>query len=88
MLIKLDLATYNEAHSRVNANGGRQFWADGIVVEAELIFDLDAMTVCDIFHPNWFSGDASVCFGYGYYGTPENTSFEYFKGAGMNEELL
>lgn len=43
---------------------------------AQIILDMDTMNVVDLYMPNWYFGDASIC-GYPPYGNKETPGIDF-----------
>jgi hypothetical protein len=83
IMLNLSVATYAESHYQVTSSG-RQTWANAISVTdsmTEIIFDIDNMSPADLYLPNWYFGDPSIC-GYPAYGSIETPGISFSKTYG------
>lgn len=81
LLLTLSPAVYGESHYQVTTTQ-RKTWSNVNNVVASVIFDIDTMQVVDLFIPNWYFGDVSIC-GYPMYGSPESAYFTLTSHAGQ-----
>ena len=79
LLLTINPAIYCESHYQKTTNGNFDNWRSAKELKMSVIFDMDTMKVVDIFVPNWYAGDISIC-GYPFYGSPEFLWFEISDG--------
>ena len=79
LFLSLSIATYAESHYQMDGNKNIKRWANVRPIpqgKAEIILDMDTMNVVDLFMPNWYFGDASIC-GYPSYGNKETPGIDF-----------
>lgn len=84
LFLSLSPATYAESHYQVDAHGNHNNWAHALTMEngdTEVILDMDTMKVVDIYMPNWYFGDKSICM-YPAYGNKETPGIEFSVAVG------
>ena len=84
LFLSLSPATYAESHYQVDAHDNHKNWANALTMnngETEVILDMDTMKVVDIYMPNWYFGDKSIC-GYPAYGNKETPGIEFSVAVG------
>lgn len=79
LFLSLISATYAESHYQMDGNKNIKRWANVLPITngmAQIILDMDTMNVVDLYMPNWYFGDASIC-GYPPYGNKETPGIDF-----------
>ncbi len=79
LFLSLSPVTYAESHYRSEAYNNQNRWAKARTIDdgrGQVIYDMDTMKVVDIYMPNWYFGDPSIC-GYLPYGNKETPGIEF-----------
>lgn len=75
LLLAISPAIYGEYHYQKHSDGTTTSWNSAMNLLMYIIFDMDTMKFVDIYKPNWYAGESSIC-GYPLYGSPEFIYFE------------